>query len=52
MDNGHTHALAAKHAGLEHQIELETRRPSPDTILIHELKKQKLKLKEEIVQLQ
>lgn len=52
MDNSHTHALAAKHAGLEHRIEMENRRPSPDTILIHELKKQKLKLKEEIVQLQ
>jgi hypothetical protein len=52
MDNSHTHALAVKHAGLEHRIELEARRPSPDTILLAELKKQKLKLKEEIIQFQ
>lgn len=52
MDNSHTHALAAKHAGLENRIEVEARRPSPNTTLIAELKKQKLKLKEEIVQLQ
>ena len=52
MDNGHTQALTVKHAGLENRIEIEARRPSPDTILIAELKKQKLKLKEEIVQLQ
>lgn len=52
MDNGHNHALAAKHAGLEQRIELEARRPVPNTILLAELKKQKLKLKEEIVELQ
>ncbi|MGE3746751.1 MAG: DUF465 domain-containing protein [Sphingomonadaceae bacterium] len=52
MENGHTHALAVKHAGLEHRIEAEHKRPNPDTILIAELKKQKLKLKEEIVHLQ
>ena len=45
-------ALMAKHAGLESQIEHEARRPNPDTILIAELKKKKLKLKEEIALLQ
>jgi len=52
MENGHIHALTAKHAGLERRIEMENRRPSPDTILIAELKKQKLRLKEELIQLQ
>lgn len=52
MHCARAHNRAAKHAGLEHRIELEVRRPSPDTILIAELKKQKLKLKEEIVHLQ
>ncbi len=50
MENGHNTALMAKHAGLENQIATETRRPNPDTILIAELKKRKLRLKEEISQ--
>jgi hypothetical protein len=52
MENTHVHALAVKHAGLENRIEAENRRPHPDTILIADLKKQKLRLKEEIIQLQ
>ena len=52
MDTGHNTALMAKHAGLEHQIEIEARRPNPNTILIAELKKKKLRLKEEIALLQ
>ena len=52
MEHGHNTALMAKHAGHESQIEHEARRPNPDTILIAELKKKKLKLKEEIALLQ
>lgn len=52
MDNGHNTALMAKHAGLESRIAHEARRPNPDTILIAELKKKKLKVKEEIALLQ
>ena len=52
MENGHVHALTAKHAGLEERIEIENRLSTPDTMLIAELKKQKLKLKEELIQLQ
>lgn len=48
MENGHNSALMAKHAGLEHQIATEARRPNPDNMLIAELKKRKLKLKEEL----
>ncbi len=48
MENTHYVALQAKHAGLEARITEEERRPSPDTTLLHELKKRKLRLKEEM----
>jgi hypothetical protein len=40
--------LRAKHASLEEAIEQETRRPHPDDTVIAELKKQKLRIKDEI----
>jgi hypothetical protein len=49
MDAAHTLSLEAKHAGLDRLIEEEARRPAPDRILIAELKKRKLKLKEALV---
>ena len=52
MENSHSSALLAKHAGLEQKIAAETRRPSPDSALIAELKKRKLRLKEEIAHIQ
>lgn len=48
MQTAHISALEAKHATLEQRITTESQRPLPDTIAIAELKKQKLKLKEEI----
>ncbi|TZG29188.1 YdcH family protein [Sphingomonas montanisoli] len=47
----HSSALQAKHAGIEARIAAESRRPSPDDILIANLKKQKLRLKEAIARL-
>lgn len=44
----HASALAAKHAGLEARIEDEIRRPAPDQTMLATLKKQKLKIKEEL----
>ncbi len=44
-------ALKAKHQALEFAIEKEENRPHPDDIQIHSLKKQKLKIKDEIAQL-
>ncbi|MEO5374523.1 MAG: YdcH family protein [Alphaproteobacteria bacterium] len=41
-------SLRAKHAQLEAAIETETHRPMPDTTHITDLKRQKLKIKEEI----
>lgn len=46
MENGHSTALTAKHAGIEARIADEFRRPAPDMTLVARLKKQKLKLKE------
>ncbi|QLC21212.1 YdcH family protein [Parasphingopyxis sp. CP4] len=49
MDNAHETALEAKHAGLDAKISAELQRPSPDQIKIADLKKQKLKIKEQLV---
>jgi len=48
MENGHSSALSAKHAGLDARLCAEMARPAPDSVLIATLKKQKLKLKEEL----
>jgi hypothetical protein len=48
MQQAHVSALEAKHAGLEAQIIEEEQRPMPDTTTLHRLKKEKLKIKEEI----
>lgn len=42
------HALQARHAELEQRLHSEMARPVPDTATIQVLKKQKLRLKEEI----
>ncbi|MSP82838.1 MAG: DUF465 domain-containing protein [Alphaproteobacteria bacterium] len=44
-------ALASKHAELEHEIDLEVHRPQPDTLRLTELKRQKLRVKEELTKL-
>jgi len=44
-------ALKAQHSDLESQIEEELGRPMPDDSLIGNLKKQKLRIKDEIAQL-
>lgn len=48
MVESHLHALEEKHAGLERRISEEASRPMPDQSLISSLKKQKLRLKEEM----
>ena len=47
----HLSALEQKHKTLERQIEDELSRPSADEIRLAELKRQKLKLKDEIARL-
>ncbi len=48
MQTAHLSALEAKHAVLDQRITDESHRPLPDDLLIADLKKQKLRLKEEI----
>ena len=40
--------MKAKHAALENAIREENNRPHPDDTKIHDLKRQKLKIKDEI----
>ena len=48
METSHTSSLQMKHAGLERQIAQELNRPMPDAALLRELKKRKLRIKEEL----
>ena len=48
MHQAHVSALQAKHAGLEARIDEESQRPMPDTATLSRLKKEKLKVKEEM----
>jgi hypothetical protein len=47
----HVEQLTQKHAALEATIHEETIRPNPDELRIAQLKKEKLKIKDEIVRL-
>ena len=49
MDQTQVAALESKHAPLEALIDEEEHRPHPDDIRLHELKKEKLKVKDEMV---
>ena len=48
MASAHLEALNARHATLDGQIANEMTRPMPDHSVISRLKREKLKLKEEI----
>ncbi len=48
MHQAHVSALEAKHASLEAQIDEESHRPMPDAARLARLKKEKLRVKEEI----
>ena len=48
MDTSHSSSLQLKHAGLERKIEEEMSRPMPDPAMLQALKKQKLRIKEQI----
>lgn len=48
MHTAHLTALNAKHAVLDQRIASESQRPKPDDILLRELKRQKLQIKEEM----
>jgi hypothetical protein len=48
MENVHMAALQAKHAGLEARIVGELQRPAPDRSALASLKKEKLRIKDEL----
>lgn len=45
-------ALSMKHADLERAIEVENQRPLPDNLRVTQLKREKLRIKDEIARLQ
>jgi len=47
----HVSSLARKHADLDRLVAQETARPIPNTLRLTELKREKLKIKEEIERL-
>lgn len=49
MDQAQAEALEAKHARLQALIDEEEHRPHPDDIRLHQLKKEKLALKDALV---
>jgi uncharacterized protein YdcH (DUF465 family) len=48
MHNAHLESLSAKHASLDQRISEENLRPIPDTATLARLKKEKLRLKDEL----
>jgi hypothetical protein len=46
MQHAHFSALTAKHSMLDQRIAAESQRPLPDQMILAELKKQKLRVKE------
>lgn len=48
MPNAHLESLTARHARLDANLADESRRPQPDQNRVNRLKREKLKLKEEI----
>lgn len=51
MQNPHFSSLETKHSVLDRRISDESHRPMPDQLLIAELKRQKLRVKEEMSRL-
>ena len=49
MEQAQVDALTSRHASLQARIDAEERRPAPDDVLLHQLKKEKLRLKDEML---
>jgi hypothetical protein len=49
-DREHIDSLKSKHAELESMIDEEEKRPSPDDARIHELKREKLRIKDQLAE--
>ena len=48
----HTASLRARHAELEEALNIETHRPLPDQVAIQDIKKQKLRIKDELARIE
>lgn len=48
MEKAQVEDLSSKHAALDALIDEEEHRPHPDEIRLHELKKEKLRLKDQL----
>jgi len=48
MDKAQVDSLSSKHQSLQSMIDEEEHRPHPDEDLLHRLKKEKLKIKDEL----
>jgi hypothetical protein len=48
MEQAHFSALETKHTSLEGRIAEESRRPNPNTAILAQLKKEKLRIKDEM----
>lgn len=51
MANAHLASLAARHAALDASLSAELKRPLPDAVVLARLKREKLKVKEQLAQL-
>lgn len=51
MHTSHVDALQTKHAGLDARLRAEMARPAPDAVMVRDIKKQKLRIKEELARL-
>ena len=49
MDDSHRSALELKHAGVDRQLHRELSRPLPDDSVLQDLKKRKLRIKEQML---
>ncbi|WP_311201840.1 YdcH family protein [Tsuneonella litorea] len=48
LSSSHANALESKHASLEARLHEEMNRPQPDAATVQQLKRAKLKIKEEL----
>jgi len=49
--SAHLEQLQSRHGDIEHQIHQELRSPAPDHVKVSQLKRQKLQIKDTIVQM-
>ena len=49
VPNSHDNALAARHASLEARLASEATRPHPDSAMVAQLKKAKLRIKDALL---